>query len=433
MAEKLLFLSAVLLVLLCSSLVVSVEAASMWSQTYGGSASDSARSLIKSSDGGYVLAGTWNYSYSEDAWLVKTDPLGNMLWNKTCGGTEQDGASSLIITSDGNYAMAGHTGSYGAGGSDFWLVKIDGFGNIDWNRTYGGKDDDYASSLIATPDGGYALAGTWNYTTYYPGGVPFPVLHGDFWLVKTDASGVMQWNKTYGGNGDDGAVSLVVTSDGGYALTGYTRSFGAGSNDFWLMKTDAVGIMRWNKTYGGTSADFAYSLIETSDGGYAVVGTTMSFGAGGADFWLVKTDAFGNVQWNRTYGGTDNDMATSVIASSDGGYVLAGQTRSFGAGSSDFWLVKTDALGNIQWNKTYGGTTDDAAISLVAASDGGFAIVGNTWSFGVGGDFWLVKTDEVGMVPEFSSWIVPTLVLAATATVLLNKKKILSHSRQRAQ
>jgi len=156
----------------------------------------------------------------------------------------------------------------------------------------------------------------------------------------------------------------------------------------------------------------------------------MSFGSGGNDCWLVRTDAFGNAQWNKTYGGAGNDMAHSLIGTFEGGYAMAGRTSSFGAGSSDFWFVKTDTHGNMQWNKTYGGTGEDAAISLIATSDGGYAMVGNTWSFGVDGDFWLVKTDGAGVVPEFSSWLIPSVLLLAT-TLIVVKKKTLFHKRSK--
>jgi len=149
----------------------------------------------------------------------------------------------------------------------------------------------------------------------------------------------------------------------------------------------------WNKTYGGASWDYAFSVVQTSEGGYAIAGATSSFGVGSLDFWLVKTDADGNMQWNKTYGGADGDMAYSVVQTGDLGYAMAGYTRSFGAGEHDVWLVKTDGSGSVQWNKTYGGTALEWARSVVQTSDGGYAIAGATHSFGVGGDFWLIKLE----------------------------------------
>jgi hypothetical protein len=153
----------------------------------------------------------------------------------------------------------------------------------------------------------------------------------------------------------------------------------------------------WNKTYGGTDTDYGYSVVQTSDGGYAITGYTYSFGAGGTDVYLVKTDANGNIQWSKTYGGTDTDVGYSVVQTSDGGYAIAGYTLSFGAGGSDVYLVKTDSLGNMVWSKTFGGTGADHAYSVVQTADGGYAITGYTYSFGAGGyDVYLVKTDVYG-------------------------------------
>jgi hypothetical protein len=352
-----------------------------WNKTYGGTGDDEAYSLVQTSDGGYALAG-YTLSYgagSEDFWLIKTDAEGNILWNRTYGGTSRDLASSAVQTSDGGYALAGGTGTY-AYDWHIEFIKTDSAGNAMWNKTYEGMGYAHAYSLIQTVDEGYAMAG---YTASY-GGID------DSLLVKTDAEGNILWNRTYGGIGQDGVTSVVRASDGGYALAGYTLSYGAGSADFWLIKTDSNGNMQWNKTYGGTSSDVAWSAIQTSDEGYALTGYTESFGAGRIDFWLVKTDAAGNALWNKTYGGELWDRANSVIQTSDGGYAMAGQTWI--AGSCDFWLVKTDVAGNVQWNKTYGGPSYDLAWSMVQTSDGGYAMIGDTDSYGAGSyDFWLVK------------------------------------------
>jgi predicted secreted protein len=416
------FIAVFVLSSLC--FVVSVEADSlMWSQTYGGTDSrESASSLVATSDGGYAIAGPTESvgDVREGAYrvlLVKTDSSGNMEWNRTCGKfystfldiTAVQGCScSLVATSDGGYAIAGETISVGGYGS--WLIKTDASGNVEWNRTYAGGGD---HSLAVASDGGYALARS-----------KYPMTEADdFLLTKTDEFGDVEWTRTYGGTTNDVVYSLVVASDGGYALAGYTNSFGAGSYDSWLVKTDAYGNMEWNRTYGGPYWDGATSLVATSDGGYAIAGDTHSFGAGGRDFWLVKTDASGNMEWNRTYGVTDIDCSCSLVATSDGGYAIAGCRDAF-TPVSDFWLVKTDASGNMEWNRTYGGTKYERARSLVATSDGGYAIAGDTTSFGAGSyDFWLVKTDEYGVVPEYSSWLLTSILLVATSVIVIYKKK----------
>lgn len=356
----------------------------LWNKTYGGTREDTAYSTDKTPDGGFVLTG-YTYSFggdNADFWLVKTDCFGNMEWNKTYGGTGNDAAHSVIRIEDGGYAILGTTDSFGEGGTDFRLVKTDSSGNMLWNRTYGGASNDDAWSIKETIDGGFALAG---WTASLGAGI------GDFWLIKTDQYGNALWNKTYGGGFFEAANCVQQTTDDGYALLGTTYSFGDGGADFWLVKTDAAGNEQWNKTYGGTADDFGFSLVET-EGGYALVGSTSSFGEGVYDFLMVKTDQLGDILWNKTYGGTGYDEAWSIIQTSNGGYALAGWTDSFGYGSSDCWLVVTNSLGDVQWNVIWGGTNDDYAYSALQAYDGNFILTGETQSYGAGSsDFLLIK------------------------------------------
>lgn len=387
LCKKLFLASILFFVLVTLPLIGSVGASlELWSQTYGGTGGEVAYSLVVTSDGGFAIAGD---SSSGGFWLVKTDADGNMQWNKTYGG---DTAHSLIQTSDGGYALAGFIIFSSTSAQDFYVVKTDADGNMQWSRTYGGEHTDIAYSLVETSDGGFAIAGHTGW------------LFQDFLLIKTDADGNMQWNRTYGGEDSDIAYSLVETSDRGYALAGESSSF----DGLWLVKTDVDGNMMWNRTYEERSEDT--SLVLTSDGGFAVAG-------GMGDFWLVKTDNQGNMEWSRTYGGKDIDRANSLIQTSDGGYALAGRTYSFDVGQGDFWLVKTDAEGNMEWNRTYGGKNIEIAHSLVEVSDGGYALAGKTTSFGAGSsDFWLVKTDAQG-IPEFPSWA--TLIVTLTAVLVV--------------
>jgi len=359
--------------------------------TYGGIGVDMAYSMAETDDGGYVLVGNTSSfgAGGYDVWLVKTDMFGNMVWDKTYGGWKSETAYSVVKTGDGGYALAGWTTSFGAGGYDVWLVKTDASGDMMWNKTYGGLDSDIGVWVIQTDDGGYAITGwTWS----------LGAGRADFWLIKTDSLGNEQWNETYGGVYDDTAVSLVQTDDGGYAMAGNRRSLGIYSDtDVWLVKTDALGNEQWNRTYGGASDEIMNSIIKTSDGGYAMAGYTASLGAGNSDVWLIKTDGTGDEQWNKTYGGLSDEWAQAMLQTGDGGYSMVGWTKSFGEGSADAWFVKTDALGNEQWNKTHGGTGYEVARSLVETSDGGYMIVGCTTSFGAGAtDFWLIKTDASG-------------------------------------
>jgi len=347
-----------------------------WDQTYGGVDAEFAKSIIQTSDGGYAMLGdTYSFGAGDsDFWLVKTDGSGNIEWSQTYGGTGSDYGYSVIQTNDGGYALAGYSNSFSGNilDSDFWLIKTDAAGNIEWSHTYGGTGWDVAFSAVQTVDGGYALAG-----------------NGFAHLVKTDANGNFLWSNTYGEAASHDVRSVVQTDDGGYALGGYTMPVLYA--DFWLVKTDSDGNLQWEQTYDRAGAnDAGYSVVQTSDGGYAIAGTTGD--PPFFDIWLVKTDATGNLQWDQTYGGAGDDGTFSVIQTIDDGYAVGGWTSTYGAGNGDFWLIKTDATGNIQWSQTYGGTGWDSAWSVVQTNDGGYALAGTTESFGAGSiDFYLVK------------------------------------------
>lgn len=391
------------LLLLCVSILVFDirQAGSLyppvteWTQTYGTTThSEEPWCLIQTDDRGYAVLGFARHwetggSFTQDMWFVKTDAAGHLEWNRTYGAPldQLEAGHCVVQTDDGGYILAGYNGTYVpyVWNADVWVIKTDATGLVQWNQTYGGSGNDVALCVIRTSDGGYAIAG---YTTSLGAG------GNDFWLIKIDATGTVMWNQTYGGVGSDVAVAVVQGSDGGYVIAGYTRSYGAGDDDFWLVKTDSAGNAQWNHTYGGADLDRALSMVATSDGGYALAGRTESFGGGYTDFWLVKTDAAGTMLWNHTYGGSQHDEAYSVVQARDGGYALLGRTNSFGA--CDYWLVKTDALGDVQWSQTYAkGTLSDIGYSVVQTDDYGYAMAGYS-NYHItpdqpGSDFWLVK------------------------------------------
>jgi len=316
------------------------------------------------------------------------------LWTKTFGGNDSEGGYSVQQTTDGGYILTGWTRSFGAGFYDVWLIKTDASGDTLWTKTFGvsgggcisGPVGDVGHSVQQTNDGGYIITGhIWR-----------SFCDIDIWLIKTDASGDTLWTKIFGGSYSDAGNSVQQTTDGGYIITGDTYSL-AGEYDVWLIKTDASGDTLWTKTFGGSNIDFGKSVQQTTDGGYIIAGITESFGAGDYDVWLIKTNASGDTLWTKTFGGSDSDEASSVQQTSDGGYIITGRTESFGAGESDIWLIKTEASGDAIWTKTFGGSSYDEVHSVKQTTDGGYIITGFTESFGAGeADIWLVKTEASG-------------------------------------
>ncbi|MGB3459754.1 MAG: hypothetical protein WBB08_10805 [Halobacteriota archaeon] len=357
------------------------------SKTFGGVDKDYGLSVQQTIDGGFIISGeTWSYDAgSGDVWLIKTDSQGNEVWNKTFGGAYQDYGSSVQQTTDGGYII---TGKAGSGNSDLWLIKTDSLGNEVWNKTFGGADYDCGSSVQQTTDDGYIISG---WTESYGAG------YGDVWLIKTDSLGNEVWTKTFGGAGGDWGYSVQQTTGGGFIISGWTNSYSAGDIDLWLIKTDSQGNEMWSKTFGGADGDHGSSVQQTTDGGYIITGRTESYGTGGGDVWLIKTDSQGNKVWSKTFGGSYDDWCNSVQQTADGGFIITGRTNSYGAGDIDLWLIKTDSLGNEVWNKTFGGSYGDWGNSVRQTADGGFIIAGLTESYGAGSaDVWLIKTDSRG-------------------------------------
>jgi len=358
-----------------------------WNRTFTAyrNYNDASYAVQQTADGGYILAGVVQYSSKRsDALLVKTSSSGEQTWAKTFGGDSHDQAYAAQQTTDGGYILAGRTFSFGNGLSDAWLVKTDSNGIKLWNKTFGHSDQDWAYAVQQTTDGGYILAGV----TY-----PFGAGTSDAWLVKTDSEGKELWNKTFGGASYDEARAVQLTLDGGYVIAGYTQPYGAGNTDAWLVKTDSKGKELWNKTFGGAGNDAALAVQLTPDGGYILAGVTLSYGTGREDAWLVKTDSKGKELWNKTFGGASNDEAWAVQPTQDDGYLFTGRTGSYGAGTSDAWLVKTDSGGEELWNMTFGNASYDDSRAIQQTADGGYILAGSTFSFSSdsSSDFWLIK------------------------------------------
>ncbi len=258
-----------------------------------------------------------------------------------------------------------------------------------WQKVYGGDDDDEGHSVSQTTDGGYIIAGRTQ--SFGAGG-------NDVYLVKTDKDGNVLWSNTYGGEENDGAWSVRQTLDGGYIVTGYTASFGAGDLDVYLIKTDASGNLKWEKTFGGVSDDEGASVVETTDSCYVVTGYTRSNGKSWPDVYLLKTDPGGNLLWSKTFGGEQSDAGNCIKTTYNGGFIVSGYTTS-GAGWKDIYLIRTDGNGDTSWTKTIGNEYDDEGFSVQQTTDTGFIVTGYTWSNDHNSeDVYLVKTDAAGNV-----------------------------------
>jgi hypothetical protein len=357
----------------------------LWTRTYGGVEADIGYSVQQTTDGGYIIVGeTRSFGAgATDIYLVKTDSNADTLWTRTIGGTGYDMGYSVEQTSDGGYIVAGVTTSFGAGRRDVYLVKTGANGDTSWAETYGGRNDDSGSLVRQTMDGEYVIVGT----TY-----SFGSGGADVYFLRVAANGDTVWTKTYGGTDSEAGWWFQKTSDGGYIIVGQTMSFGSGDKDVYLIKTDQDGEPLWTRAYGGRADDRGFWVGQTPDEGYLITGWTMSFGAGGQDIYIIKTDANGDTLWTLTHGGSGDDVGKSVLLTPDGGYLVAGYTSSFGQGGFDVYLIRVAANGDSLWAATYGGPDDDAANSLQATTDGGHIVAGSTASFGHGNDdFYLIK------------------------------------------
>ena len=366
----------------------------IWHKTYSGLWQEATWGE-QTDDGGYIFAAStetnpWNVA------LIKTDANGSEQWRKTFPGKGGDSEGKAVrVTNDGGYIVVGYTGDYPD--TEFYLIKTDSDGNINgddgdnnvfWSKTFGGSGMDQGYSVLQTTDGGYIIVGETAAALYNP---------SDVYLIKTGADGTKLWEKTFGGSGWDAGWSVQQTTDGGYIIGGDTESSGTGDGDAYLIKTDTYGNLQWEKTFGANNWHSTYSVQQMSDGGYVIVGETAASSFGVSDVFLIKTDAYGNLQWEKTFGGSSYDWGQSVQQTSDGGYIIVGRTASFGAGGYDVYLIKTGVDGNKLWEKTFGGSGDDAGTSIEKTSDGGYIIVGYTSSIGAGGDdVYLLKADADG-------------------------------------
>jgi hypothetical protein len=357
--------------------------------TVGGANSEFGYYVIQTDDGGYIIAGSKEVPLrSYDAYLIKTNYDGNVLWEKTYGSLKSDGARCVQHTTDGGYIVIGYQ-TLESGDVQVYLFKTDNSGNLEWSNTFGNPDSSEDGYFVQqTLEGGYIVTG------FQRLGSPGSQDMGDsqVYLLKVNSEGNEEWVATHGGDREERGYCVQQTNDGGYIITGYTWTNAGGYHDLYLVKTDSSGILSWERNYGGLDAESGRSAIQLADGGYVVVGSATPEG-GRSDVYLIRTDSEGNELWNRKYGGVENDLGYSVQKTfPDDGFIIVGNTYSYGAGASDVYLVKTDSEGNLLWEKAYGGYASEVGYCVKQTFDKGYVVVGHTYSFGEGAaDVLLIK------------------------------------------
>lgn len=401
-----------------------------WQRCLGGTNNDYAQCIQTTIDGGFIVAGTTRSNNgdvsgnngNEDVWIVKTSSSGNIEWQKCLGGSNDDSADSIIITPDGGYIVAGYTYSNNGdvfgnhGDADVWVVKLSNIGNIQWQKCIGGSGEDRSKSIQSTPDGGFIISG---FTSSNDGDITGNHGSWEALVFKINQSGILQWQRCYGGSNEDFAKAIYPTTDGGYVIAGYTGSFDGdvtgylGSTDAWVVKITITGTIQWQKCLGSYGADEAEFIEQTSDGGFLMVGNTNSTAGdvignhgGFRDSWVVKLNNLGAIQWQRCLGGSGIDYGFSLTQTSDGGAIILNCTTSSdgdvsgysGGGAYDAWLVKLNNLGNIEWQECIGGSNTDFIYNTKPTIDNGYILAGSTSSVNGdvsgnqgGSDAWVVK------------------------------------------
>ncbi len=384
---------AILLITSLTFFASKLNAQIRYQKTFGGAILDWSNSVIQTPDSNFLLmCSTRNFgSGMEDLYIIKTDQHGDTLWTKTYGGSVGDEEGCNIQqTIDGGFIMSGITESFGAGSIDMFLVKIDSIGNVQWATTYGGPNIDFCTGVQQCFDGGFIVSG---YTTSFgtAGGAT------DIYLIKTDVWGDTVWTRTYGNNAvNDYAYNVKQTADSGFIVTGSTVV--SGNTDMYLIKTDTAGNIQWSKTYGGAMDDVAYSVIQTPDG-YCIGGSTSSFGAGGMDAYVIKTDFNGDTLWSKTFGTSDSDAVFSIQQTGNAGLIMTGYVNRHLARYDDVLILKTDMAGQTDWYQVISAVSSarDVGRSIIETLDGGYLVSGFTQSFNGGTDVYLIKTDYLGI------------------------------------
>jgi hypothetical protein len=402
-----------------------------WQRCLGGSAQEAAEAICSTNDGGFVIAGNTFSTDGDvggphngliDLWVVKLDSTGDLLWEHCYGGSGMEVGRSVQQTSDGGYIVTGYTTSNDGdvtgyhGGTDIWVLKLGAMGQMEWQRCLGGSMADMAWCVTEAPDGGYVVAGQ---TDSNDGDLSGTAGGQDAWLVKLTPEGDLEWQRCYGGPGQEHARSIAPATEGGFVVVGSSNSnntppVGGGSygaQNVWVYKIDPSGELEWEWFFGGPNYDLGRGLVRLSDNGYAVIGTTSSIAGGGGcsmggdDFWLLKLDPTGALEWDRCFGGSADDRAYAVQSSSQGNILLTGTTYSTDGdvsgnqGSLDGWVLEVGMVGELLWQRCLGGSMSDLLGAMSSADETGFVVAGYTTStngdvsghHGGSTDVWVVK------------------------------------------
>lgn len=361
--------------------------------TYGGAQNDEARSVIETSSG-YIFGGSTNSfgAGSIDMYLVGTDTCGNTTLSKTIGGNSSESGFDVLRSYGGRNVIYGRTNTFGVFDLETYLVELNAANSaIKTSWVVGDSLKEEGQALVEARDStGFVGAG---FTNSYGSG------NYDVYVIKHRYNGTVAWTRVIGGNSLDKAYDIQSTSDGGYIIVGETKSFGAGKSDVYLIKLNAAGNISWTKTYGTSGNDIGYSVKQILGGGYVIAGYTELHDTipYGKNIYIINTTSTGTLNWSAAYGGTQNDEGRSIVQLPDSSFAVCGITNSYGSGSDDAYLIKTNQSGTLSWSKTYGGDSVDRCFCLLNTDDDGYLLAGQTLSFGNGkSDIYAIKTDDLG-------------------------------------
>ena len=363
----------------------------LFDNQYGQGSYDYGRSILQTADGGYISAGNTSTlgNQNGDVLLLKIDESGIEQWIHSLTFSPSDRANMVLESSESGYIIIGNTISPLNESKDILVLKTNQSGHVEWFNRYGSNEDQEGHYILSLTNGGYIICGQ-----SIDENTGFNMLY----LLKIDSDGSEVWEQTFGGNREDHGYSIIKSNDGSFLITGMTENSGDMSGDAWLLKVDLDGNEIWQQTYGGTGVDLSRSLVNTGDG-YIMVGNTSSYGSGNNDVFVIKVNLEGTQEWSNTYGGGGTDIGRAIIKTNDGSFVIAGYTDSFGENSGfNVWLLKIDSLGNLLWDKTFGGDGNDRALSVNQSLDGGLVLTGFSNSIDSASDILIIKTDDKGNI-----------------------------------